>query len=1046
MPIGQCPRCILQLVAAPETGHDTFLEIPDATIGTYKLIEKIGEGGMAVVYMAEQEKPLRRKVALKIIKLGMDTRQFVARFNTERQALAMMDHPNIARVFDAGATETGRPYFAMEFVEGIAITQYCQQNKLSICERLRLFIAVCQAVQHAHDKGIIHRDIKSSNVLVTLQDNKPVPKIIDFGVSKALHQPMTEEVTVTLQGQFLGTPEYMSPEQAESTSQYIDTRSDLYSLGILLYELLIGCTPFETENLRSKNYAHIQRVICEQEPVRPSTKLDSLADKLEHVAQSRNTTPDQLRKSLRGDLDLIVLKCLEKDRTRRYETANDLALDIERHLNNEPVTAVAPTQIYLLERYVRRHRHKLLTMIAFALLVILGTVIGVSQARRAGRAEDEQANLRNVQWALATAMPEIERLVDTYEYTAAFKLVKQARPFIADDPRFQTLCDRISCAFSVETTPPGAQVFLKEYNTPSAEWTLIGTSPFTEINVPRGFKRWKVTRPGYESAEGALFLKTKPASLQIKLDKVNTLPAGMTRIQGRSTLAKLTWLDYLALPTLNLSDFLFDRYEVTNRQYQAFVDANAYEKPQYWTHPFMQNGVEIPWDAAMRLFVDQTGQPGPATWTNGRFPEGQADYPVGGVSWYEAAAYAEFAGKCLPTVYHWNLAAGDLSYVDIGFVIPLSNFNGKGPAAIGTYQGMTAYGIYDLAGNVKEWCFNETSNGYRVMAGGAWNEPGYMFQNADRYAPLFREASFGFRCMKVLDDEETWTQASQPVQYRLPPEHGDLKPCSDEVFEAYKRLYDYKHSPLQSKIETTDNLNPYTRLEKVSFSGAYSTERMIAYLYIPRQATPPYQTVVHYPGSSAWKLDSIYKYGTPEIYDTHTRNGRAFVFPVLHGTFERKLPPDQVSKNTSIEDWIMCAKDFRRTIDYLETRTQEFDLNKLAYEGLSHGASSGSVLPGIEPRIKVAIMLGGGLHLDYPSEYSQVNCAARITIPILLQDGQYDFIFPVETSQKPYMELFATPAEDKHHKIYPTGHSCWYEKAVRQDEQAFLNQYFGVAK
>ncbi len=1040
---GQCPRCILQFVAAPETGEGNSQEIPDAVVGVYRLIEKIGEGGMAVVYMAEQEKPLRREVALKIIKLGMDTRQFVARFDTERQALAIMDHPNVARVFDAGATETGRPYFAMELVHGISITQYCERQKLGTRERLKLFIPLCRAIQHAHHKGIIHRDIKPSNVLVTLQDEKPVPKIIDFGVAKALNQPLIEEIPITEQGQFLGTPEYMSPEQAEPTSQDVDTRTDLYSLGVLLYELLTGCTPFDSRDLRGRGYAQMQRVICEQDPVKPSTKLTVLAGKLEDIAKERSTTADQLRKSVRGDLDLIVMKCLEKEPARRYETADDLAMDIERHLGNEPVTAAAPTRVYLMERYVRRHRDRLLTAGAFALLLILGTAFGVWQARRAGRAEDEQASLRNVRWALGTAMPEIERLLDKDDYTAAFKLVEQAWPFVADDPRFQSLSARAGCAISVVTTPPGAQVFLRDYSDPAGGWKSIGKSPLNEVQVPRGFKRWKISMPECESVEGALFIRSRPVEFQVKLDKTGTIPAGMTRISGRSARAKLSWLDYQNLPVLNLPDFLFDRYEVTNLQFKEFLEAGGYEKPEYWKHRFIKDGVEIGWQAAMRLFVDQTGRFGPGTWANGDLPEGHEDYPVGGVSWYEAAAYAEFAGKCLPTVYHWSVAAGDLSYVDVGFVIPLSNFGGKGPAAIGTYQGMTSLGIYDMGGNVKEWCFNETPNGTRVMAGGAWNEPEYMFQNADRYAPFFREANFGFRCMKVLSAADVWEQAGGLVQYRLPPAHGDLKPCSDEVFEAYRRLYDYNRSELQPAVETTENLSIYTRQEKVSFSGAYGNERMIAYLYIPRKGKPPFQTVVFYPGDGAWAVNSISGYGTPDTYESHTRSGRAFVFPVLQGTFERIFPPDQPKRTTDTENWIMRVKDFRRTIDYLETRPQEFDLSKLAYEGLSRGASWGGVLPAIETRIKVAVMFGGGLHLDFPPEYSQVNFAARITIPILLQGGEYDFIFPVESSQKPYLGLFATPAKDKHHRTYSMGHSCWFKNVVSKDELEFLDRYLG---
>jgi Tol biopolymer transport system component/tetratricopeptide (TPR) repeat protein len=346
-------------------------EGPGTVIGRYKLLEKIGEGGMAVVYMAEQTEPLRRKVALKIIKLGMDTRQVIARFEAERQALALMDHPNIAKVLDAGATETGRPYFVMELVTGVSITEYCDKNSLSTKDRLALFLQVCHAVQHAHQKGIIHRDIKPSNVMVTHHDGKPVPKVIDFGIAKATNQKLTEKTLFTRYAHLIGTPAYMSPEQAELSDLDIDTRSDIYSLGVLLYELLTGTTPFSEEELRKAGYTEMQRVIREQEPVKPSTKLSTLGGTLTDIAKCRNATPDLLRKAIRGDLDWIVMKSLEKDRARRYETASGLAEDIRRHLESEPVLARGPTAAYRLGKFLRRHRFQVLA--AAVLAVFAGT-------------------------------------------------------------------------------------------------------------------------------------------------------------------------------------------------------------------------------------------------------------------------------------------------------------------------------------------------------------------------------------------------------------------------------------------------------------------------------------------------------------------------------------------------------------------------------------------------------------------------------------------------------------------------------------------------
>jgi dienelactone hydrolase len=505
-----------------------------------------------------------------------------------------------------------------------------------------------------------------------------------------------------------------------------------------------------------------------------------------------------------------------------------------------------------------------------------------------------------------------------------------------------------------------------------------------------------------------------------------------------------------------IGDFFIDQYEVTNKQFKEFMDKGGYQKREYWKQTFIKEGKELAWEEAIRTLVDQTGRPGPSTWLGGDYPEGQEDYPVSGVSWYEAAAFAQFVGKGLPTVHHWRMAAvgGIPSNLQTwGFyslLAPLSNFMGKGEAPIASYPGITSYGAYDMAGNIREWCWNEATQG-RIVRGGAWDDVPYMFLYLSQAPPLDRSPKNGFRCVLYFDPNKIPKSAFDAVKPGESPDFYKMKPVPDSVFQIYKEQFSYDKTNLNARVESRNESSRYWIQEKITFNAAYDNERMIAYLFLPRESSPPYQTVIYFPGSGSFvqqsskDLDGYWEF--VDRLSLIVKNGRAVLYPVYKGTFERRDDAGHSADANShlrAEYEIKLAKDFKRCIDYLETRP-DIDSKRLAYFGFSWGGQMGAIIPAVEDRLKASILAVGCLRGVGRPEVNDINYVTRIKIPTLMLNGKYDMTIPFETNAKPMFDLLGTPKEQKELKLYETDHFLPRNEFIKET-LAWLDRYLGPVK
>ncbi|MBK5294028.1 MAG: SUMF1/EgtB/PvdO family nonheme iron enzyme [Acidobacteriia bacterium] len=585
--------------------------------------------------------------------------------------------------------------------------------------------------------------------------------------------------------------------------------------------------------------------------------------------------------------------------------------------------------------------------------------------------------------------------------------------------------DTVGVARPLLTDPPGADVYVRDYMKPESEWIHLGRSPIQPARLPLMFLSWRVTKEGYADALRA----NQAFSMQVvKLTPKESTPPGMVLVLGTGRAGQPTPLD----------DFWLDRYEVTNAEFKKFVDAGGYRERKYWKQPFREGGRALSWEAAMSRFLDATGRPGPAKWELSAFPEGSAQLPVTGVSWFEAAAYAEFAGKELPTVHHWRQAA--LYRPLSSEIILLSNFGGKGAAAVGKFQGASFFGAFDMAGNVKEWCWNE-SGANRYIMGGAWSEPSYMFAESDGREPFDRAETFGFRCARYSRPVPETVKAPMVTQLR---DYTNEKPATEEQFRLYKSLYSYDRGPLDAKVEAAENDDPTWRMEKITFNAAYANERVIAYLYLPKNAKPPYQTVVHFPAGFAPMMDKMDSLSLHWIRFI-VQSGRALLYPVYKGTYERRVKPPISGPLAARDLKIQWCKDLGRSIDYLETRP-DMNRSKLGYYGISMGASSALPCLGVEDRFQAVILQAGGLPGNkLPPESDAINFVSRIRAPVLMINGSNDFEIPVSRLQIPLFRLLGSPPGRKRHFMVEGGHVVPRNLVVKETLD-WLDRYLGPVR
>ena len=994
---------------------------PDEMVGSFQVIRLLGVGGMGEVYLARDLK-LNRQVALKVLPpaSAIDPNAN-KRFLREAQAAAALEHPHICSTHEIGE-ERGLSFIVMQFIEGETLAERIKREPLRPQDTLDIGIQIADALCEAHAHGIIHRDIKPANIIITAQNQV---QVLDFGLAKKiLFDPADSESSLktflSQPGLIMGTVSYMSPEQVRG--QEADVRSDLWSLGVVLYETLTGKTPFPG-----------------------ATSVEKLAAVLYHEPELEGVPLE---------ISEILKRSLQKQPEERFQTAAEMMAEIKRQKQeldfeeqlkaHVSITPDDPLLTETMNRMLGEQSHREIAsgkksirkftwkQIVAAGVVALLVIIGgwyVWKAVREIMARD--------------TLGQAEGLAEQEKNFEAYDLARQVEAVLPHDEKLAALLPTISDSLSVTSEPAGAKVYLRRFqpdakgNFPARE--LIGETPLKEQRIARGQYILQVEKDGYAPFErtisgiiprvGGSFIASPPLDLAVRLLEKDKMPAGMVFVPG-SEYSLVNW----SRPTetkVNLSDYFIDKYEVSNREFKEFILGGGYVKKDYWKYPIKKGNKTLTWDEAMQMFRDKTGLAGPRTWTDQNFPAGQENNPVTDITWYEAAAYAEFRGKKLPTVFQWEKAARDGAFdprynaLPWGFIKQgettdrRANFRGTGTTPVTEMEfGMSPFGCYNMAGNATEWCANQSPDGF-VTSGGAWNDLAYSFGDYGEVPGSYSSNRIGFRC--ALDPPGT--QGDQGGEMLPPSVTPEYKPSSDADFKVWLTHYTYDKTALNAKVIETIENNDWRR-ETITFAGEDSS-LATAYLYLPKNYAKPLQVVQYVPAGDVVRglrplPDSVEMFLTPLI-----KSGRAVFTVVLKGYIGRPFPPNYSPPESSTVEFrkqmVNWITDLRRGVDYLETR-DDLDSQRLTFLGISNGANLGILLTAVETRYKYSVFVSAGLEpqvKDWIAETNYINFASQPRQPKLLVNGRYDETFPYNSDARPLVKLMREP---KKPLTYDGGH------------------------